>query len=242
MGQGTTTVPAWHALPSVHQDSSSKQAQWLQQSTNVGCAKCLIVVLVGLPLPLQPLHTCCRQVNLYRGLFAVAASVEHNNTLFAACIRASVQCEQRECVQSHSILFLQEPGHVSLCCNKIAEAEAVVSVNEKKWLVMHVMHVHVSLCVGHPVLRGTSLNAACLTHVMLPPALKNPTRTTELTTHPLCPSSPHPLPPLTDTHLTVHQERTCCNQWPHRMMPATCSSRAWSVCTPVQSHTLRKAR
>jgi hypothetical protein len=24
------------------------------------------------------------------------------------------------------------------CCNKIAEAEAVVSVNEKKWLVMHV--------------------------------------------------------------------------------------------------------
>lgn len=90
MGQGTTTVPAWHALPSVHQDSSGKQAQWLQQSTNVGCAECLIVVLVGLPLPLQPLHTCCRQVNLYRGLFAVAASVEHNNTLFAACIRESV--------------------------------------------------------------------------------------------------------------------------------------------------------
>ena len=28
------------------------------------------------------------------------------------------------------------------CCKKIAEAEAVVSVNEKKWLVMHV-HVHV---------------------------------------------------------------------------------------------------
>jgi hypothetical protein len=29
------------------------------------------------------------------------------------------------------------PKHMS-CCNKIAEAEAVVSVNEKKWLVMHV--------------------------------------------------------------------------------------------------------
>jgi hypothetical protein len=26
------------------------------------------------------------------------------------------------------------------CCSKIAEAEAAVSVNEKKWLVMH-MHV-----------------------------------------------------------------------------------------------------
>jgi hypothetical protein len=28
----------------------------------------------------------------------------------------------------------------TLCCSKIAEAEAAVSVNEKKWLVMH-MHV-----------------------------------------------------------------------------------------------------
>jgi hypothetical protein len=25
-----------------------------------------------------------------------------------------------------------------VCCSKIAEAEAVVSVNQKKWLVMHV--------------------------------------------------------------------------------------------------------
>jgi hypothetical protein len=32
----------------------------------------------------------------------------------------------------------------SLCCSKIAEAEAVVSVNEKKWLVMHV-HVQMRL-------------------------------------------------------------------------------------------------
>mgnify|MGYP001806795987 CR=1 FL=1 len=30
------------------------------------------------------------------------------------------------------------------CCNKIAEAEAAVSVNEKKWLVMH-MHVQLKL-------------------------------------------------------------------------------------------------
>jgi hypothetical protein len=30
------------------------------------------------------------------------------------------------------------------CCNKIAEAEAAVSVNEKKWLVMH-MHVQLEL-------------------------------------------------------------------------------------------------
>ena len=29
-------------------------------------------------------------------------------------------------------------GSVTLCCSKIAEAEAGVSVNEKKWLVMHV--------------------------------------------------------------------------------------------------------
>jgi predicted nucleic acid-binding Zn ribbon protein len=30
-------------------------------------------------------------------------------------------------------------------CSKIAEAEAVVAVNEKKWLVMLVMHVHVQM-------------------------------------------------------------------------------------------------
>ena len=36
-----------------------------------------------------------------------------------------------------------------LCCSKIAEAEVVVSVNEKKWLVMYV-HVHLLLgCVEH---------------------------------------------------------------------------------------------
>jgi hypothetical protein len=38
-----------------------------------------------------------------------------------------------------------EPGHFEfLCCSKIAEAEAAVSVNEKKWLVMH-MHVQLQL-------------------------------------------------------------------------------------------------
>ena len=31
-----------------------------------------------------------------------------------------------------------------VCCNKIAEAEAAVSVNEEKWLVMHV-HVQLRL-------------------------------------------------------------------------------------------------
>jgi hypothetical protein len=31
-----------------------------------------------------------------------------------------------------------------MCCNKIAEAEAAVSVDEKKWLVMH-MHVQLQL-------------------------------------------------------------------------------------------------
>jgi hypothetical protein len=35
-------------------------------------------------------------------------------------------------------------GWCGLCCSKIAEAEAVVSVNEKKWLVMHV-HVQMRL-------------------------------------------------------------------------------------------------
>jgi hypothetical protein len=34
--------------------------------------------------------------------------------------------------------------NVSLHCSKIAEAEAGVSVNEKKWLVMHV-HVQMRL-------------------------------------------------------------------------------------------------
>jgi hypothetical protein len=32
------------------------------------------------------------------------------------------------------------PAIMCTSCSKIAEAEAVVSVNEKKWLVMH-MHV-----------------------------------------------------------------------------------------------------
>ena len=43
-----------------------------------------------------------------------------------------------------------------LCCNKIAEAEAAVSVNEKKWLVMHV-HVQLKLDdVGAAVLSSSS--------------------------------------------------------------------------------------
>jgi hypothetical protein len=51
-------------------------------------------------------------------------------------------------------IFLGAPGgpcfshvlHVIyvVCCSKIAEAEAGVSVNEKKWLVMHV-HVQLRL-------------------------------------------------------------------------------------------------
>ena len=40
------------------------------------------------------------------------------------------------CVQINQLL--------ALCCSKIAEAEAAVSVNEKKWLVMH-MHVQLQL-------------------------------------------------------------------------------------------------
>jgi hypothetical protein len=39
-----------------------------------------------------------------------------------------------------------------LYCSKIAEAEAAVSVNEKKWLVMH-MHVQLKL----DKLRGLSV-------------------------------------------------------------------------------------
>jgi hypothetical protein len=40
-------------------------------------------------------------------------------------------------------------GHVqSRSCSKIAEAEAAVSVNEKKWLVMH---MHVQLQLDEPV-------------------------------------------------------------------------------------------
>jgi hypothetical protein len=42
------------------------------------------------------------------------------------------------------------------CCSKIAEAEAVVSVNEKKWLVMH---VHVQMRLDE--LRGPQPLAHC---------------------------------------------------------------------------------
>ena len=48
--------------------------------------------------------------------------------------------------------YLPTPTYLgTLCCNKIAEAEAAVSVNEKKWSVMH---VHVQLRLDE--LRGPS--------------------------------------------------------------------------------------
>jgi hypothetical protein len=47
-----------------------------------------------------------------------------------------------------------------VCCGKIAEAEAAVSVNEKKWLVMH-MHVQLKLDeLRGPVWPGTCV-ACC---------------------------------------------------------------------------------
>jgi hypothetical protein len=41
------------------------------------------------------------------------------------------------------LILSPSPGQQS-CCSKMAEAEAAVSVNEKKWLVMH-MHVQLKL-------------------------------------------------------------------------------------------------
>jgi hypothetical protein len=53
----------------------------------------------------------------------------------------------------------------SVCCYKIAEAEAAVSVNEEKWLVMHV-HVQLRLdelqCVLVWLHNGTSRCAALI--------------------------------------------------------------------------------
>jgi hypothetical protein len=45
-------------------------------------------------------------------------------------------------IMAHNIA--QHMSHVLLGCSKIVEAEAAVSVNEKKWLVMH-MHVQLQL-------------------------------------------------------------------------------------------------
>jgi hypothetical protein len=42
------------------------------------------------------------------------------------------------------LLPLRTCQQTSACCSKIAEAEAAVFVNEKKWLVMH-MHVQLKL-------------------------------------------------------------------------------------------------
>jgi hypothetical protein len=42
------------------------------------------------------------------------------------------------CAQLTSTAGTPSCACVQLCCTKITEAEAVVSVNEKKWLVMHV--------------------------------------------------------------------------------------------------------
>jgi len=53
---------------------------------------------------------------------------------------------------------------VVACCSKIAEAEAAVSVNEKKWLMMHV-HVQMRLDVGRYGGSFTLLPWCTLLHV-----------------------------------------------------------------------------
>jgi hypothetical protein len=50
------------------------------------------------------------------------------------------------------------------CCNKIAEAEAAVSVNKKKWLVMH-MNVQLKLYLL-AILLPTLLAPACASSAM----------------------------------------------------------------------------
>jgi hypothetical protein len=42
------------------------------------------------------------------------------------------------------MVLFQKTNLLIPCCSKIAEAEAAMSVNEKKWLVMH-MHVQLQL-------------------------------------------------------------------------------------------------
>jgi hypothetical protein len=48
------------------------------------------------------------------------------------------------CVVSGHVQHADSNTALIVRCNKIAEAEAAVSVNEKKWLVMH-MHVQLKL-------------------------------------------------------------------------------------------------
>ena len=61
-----------------------------------------------------------------------------------------VHCKHRDCFEeylpygSKSLLSCRRACWWLIYCNKIAEAEAAVSVNEKKWLVMH-MHVQLKL-------------------------------------------------------------------------------------------------
>ena len=63
-------------------------------------------------------------------MFSIAAGALN---LRAASVFASFALS----VAAHMITLPWSPGSVWCCCSKIAEAEAAVSVNEKKCLVMH---------------------------------------------------------------------------------------------------------
>jgi hypothetical protein len=56
----------------------------------------------------------------------------------------AVQLAQLRLAQMQTGGAIRGPLTHGVCCSKIAEAEAGVSVNEKKWLVMHV-HVQMRL-------------------------------------------------------------------------------------------------
>jgi hypothetical protein len=49
-----------------------------------------------------------------------------------------------QCLYSSKVWEVASKFVLQSCCSKIAEAEAAMSVNEKKWLVMH-MHVQLQL-------------------------------------------------------------------------------------------------
>ncbi len=60
---------------------------------------------------------------------------EHSHTSFAVAVAVAVAALNLP--RCHVL-------HVLFCCGKTAEAEAVVSVNQKDWLVMH-MHMQLKL-------------------------------------------------------------------------------------------------
>jgi hypothetical protein len=77
-----------------------------------------------------------------RKVFRVSAATGCHNPVVLACLCEAADTGKQS-IACHPIMGSPCDDWHS-CCSKIAEAEAAVSIKEKKWLVMH-MHVQLRL-------------------------------------------------------------------------------------------------